>query len=89
MQFVEMEHLNIWIGSWNVNGRYTAESLSGWLIPNEKAMPDIFVLGLQEMDLSAEAYIVTDPTREDEWTDSCFLDLDKIRRDIGKSRQSN
>ena len=46
------------IGSWNVNGKVIRGNLDAWLIESLFLQPDIFVVGFQELDLSAENLIL-------------------------------
>ncbi|KAJ3205252.1 hypothetical protein HDU67_008937 [Dinochytrium kinnereticum] len=63
--FSEYKDLRLFVGTWNVNGNDVTEDLSPWLACEEK--PDMYILGFQELDLSTEAYILSDRTKEDEW----------------------
>ncbi|CAO3665848.1 unnamed protein product [Umbelopsis ramanniana] len=74
-EFVDWQDISVFAGTWNVHGSTPNESLAPWLLGNatedEKAIePDIYIIGLQEMDLSTEAYLWTDPTRENAWCDA-------------------
>ncbi|KAG2176616.1 hypothetical protein INT44_007280, partial [Umbelopsis vinacea] len=71
---------SVFAGTWNVHGSTPDESLAPWLLgnatENEKAIePDIYIIGLQEMDLSTEAYLWTDATRENAWCDAVLNGL--------------
>ncbi|ESN96739.1 hypothetical protein HELRODRAFT_67935, partial [Helobdella robusta] len=58
----------IFCGTWNVNGQPVAADLNEWLSPQkDDDPPDVYVLGLQEMDLSKNVYIFTESAKEDEW----------------------
>ncbi|TPX41049.1 hypothetical protein SeMB42_g05759 [Synchytrium endobioticum] len=65
--FSSYSPITVFVGTWNVCGRPNTESLAPWLSA-EKDEPDLYVVGLQEMDLSTEAYLVADPTRGDAWS---------------------
>ncbi|KAF9191341.1 hypothetical protein BGZ50_009459 [Haplosporangium sp. Z 11] len=66
--FTEHEFMHTFVGTWNVNGRNAKEKLDPWLKVDGETKPDIYVLCFQELDLSAEAYIVLDGSKEEEWT---------------------
>lgn len=106
-EFTEKRQINVFVGTWNVNGKLTSEDLSLWLLsesivsgqpvppsppPKDHAsrssdgnnhnnkklpklkketiasLPDLYVIGFQELDLSAEAFLLNDSPREDFWS---------------------
>ena len=75
-EFTDLFPLSIYVGTWNVNGLEPTESLVPWLQPANESLipclqssnePDIFAIGFQELDLSAECFVFGDKTREDQW----------------------
>ncbi|KAF9954163.1 hypothetical protein BGZ65_004210 [Modicella reniformis] len=66
--FTEYSHMHAFVGTWNVNGRNPTTKLDSWLKVEGDVQPDIYVICFQELDLSAEAYIVLDAAKEEEWT---------------------
>ncbi|KAI0240548.1 hypothetical protein L0F63_007435 [Massospora cicadina] len=66
-QFTTYDQIKLFVGTWNVNGKYATQPLSLWLVEGQEEMPDLYVLGFQELDLSAEAYLLNDSLREEEW----------------------
>lgn len=73
--FTELKNFTIFIGSWNVNGQNCTVSLGEhWLAVDENP-PDIYAIGFQELDLSKEAFVFNDPTREEEWLQACSAAL--------------
>ena len=60
-EYTEYRPMRVFVGSWNVNGKFPREDLSTWLcdgtdasVEAKLAMPDVYVVGLQEMvDLTA------------------------------------
>ncbi|KAF9397951.1 hypothetical protein BGX21_008329 [Mortierella sp. AD011] len=67
-EFTEYDFMHAFVGTWNVNGKNAPEKLDPWLKVEGEVQPDIYVLCFQELDLSAEAYIVLDGSKEEEWT---------------------
>ncbi|KAK4468625.1 hypothetical protein MN116_007813 [Schistosoma mekongi] len=53
-EYLKSKRIRIFIGTWNVNGRDGSNlNLDEWLMPPEGQPPaDVYVLGLQELDLS-------------------------------------
>ncbi|GAB5588489.1 hypothetical protein Unana1_03389 [Umbelopsis nana] len=79
-EFVDWHDISVFAGTWNVHGSTPDESLAPWLLGNatedEKAIePDMYIVGLQEMDLSTEAYLVYDPARENAWCEAVMQGL--------------
>jgi hypothetical protein len=77
-EFTEFTQLKYFAGTWNVNGRPpTADlDLTPWLLSADAAhnlqqtleeIPDIFFIGLQEMDLSAEALLRNESNKDSDW----------------------
>ncbi|KAF9351436.1 hypothetical protein BGX26_010562 [Mortierella sp. AD094] len=67
-EFTEYDFMHAFVGTWNVNGKNAPDKLDPWLKVDGEVQPDIYVLCFQELDLSAEAYIVLDGSKEEEWT---------------------
>lgn len=65
-EYTSEKTLKIFVGSWNVNGQYPAENVRPWLAV-DKDPPDVFCLGFQELDLSAETLLKNVTPRQDEW----------------------
>ncbi|VDK82094.1 unnamed protein product [Onchocerca ochengi] len=59
---------SIFITTFNVNGRMpTFEALPNWLTCSGTSAPDFYVIGLQEMDLSPQAFLMNTSTRHSAW----------------------
>ncbi|CAG9534899.1 unnamed protein product [Cercopithifilaria johnstoni] len=59
---------SIFITTFNVNGRMPAlEDLSNWLACSSASAPDFYVVGLQEMDLSPQAFLMNTSARHSGW----------------------
>ncbi|KAF5363510.1 hypothetical protein D9756_000348 [Leucocoprinus leucothites] len=80
---LDRRHANIMVGTWNLNGRMTVESLVPWLFPREGAPePDMIVLGFQEIvPLTAQQIVQTDPEKKRLWEKKV---MDNIERKPGK-----
>ncbi|KAG0244691.1 Endonuclease/exonuclease/phosphatase [Mortierella sp. GBAus27b] len=74
--FTEYSYMHTFVGTWNVNGKSPTSKLDSWL-KVEGTQPDIYVLCFQELDLSTEAYIITDAAKEEEWTQAINASLGK------------
>jgi hypothetical protein len=70
---------NIFVGTWNVNGRTPSESLLPWLFPYPGLPePDIFVLGFQEIvPLNAQQILQTDPAKRKVWESRIVQTLER------------
>ncbi|KXN89554.1 Inositol-1,4,5-trisphosphate 5-phosphatase 1 [Leucoagaricus sp. SymC.cos] len=74
---------SIMVGTWNLNGRMTVESLIPWLFPRDGAPePDMIVLGFQEIvPLTAQQIVQTDPEKRRLWEKKV---MDSIERKPGR-----
>ncbi|CCK71757.1 uncharacterized protein KNAG_0H03430 [Huiozyma naganishii CBS 8797] len=68
-QFTSYSTINIFVGSFNVNGTTQKTDLSSWLFPiGDKFRPDIVVLGLQEViELTAGSILNADYSKGSFW----------------------
>lgn len=57
--------MQIWVGSYNLNGRPPTESLVPWLFPDGSTLdPDIIAVGFQEIvELTTQQIMSTDPAK--------------------------
>jgi synaptojanin len=64
-EFSRTEELQIWVGSYNLNGCPPTESLASWLFPDGSTLdPDIIAVGFQEIvELTAQQIMSTDPAK--------------------------
>ncbi|KNC52282.1 RhoGAP domain-containing protein [Thecamonas trahens ATCC 50062] len=68
--------LHVLSGTWNVNGKALHESLDVWL--NEVVpAPDLVVVGFQELDLSAETFLLNNSSKASPWEAAILAALDK------------
>lgn len=83
-EFLDSSTINIFVGTWNVNGRAPPdpETLSKWILPTNNnnpqqfQHPEILVLGFQELDTRAEAFVYNDTVKDGAWTaaiEQCLL----------------
>jgi len=55
------------VGTWNVNGQSPTGCLKDWLGGADEEVPDLYVIGFQELDLSWWTFLVQESAKEDEW----------------------
>lgn len=65
-EFTSTKHMKIFVGTWNVNEQVPRKEVSSWLSVDDEP-PDLFVLGLQELDLTADSFLKKDLPREEAW----------------------
>ncbi|KAJ1723572.1 hypothetical protein LPJ53_002095 [Coemansia erecta] len=90
-EFLSSKQINVFIGTWNVNGKSVANSneLSEWLgfVPKDDSqvgydkLPELVILGFQELDARAEAFVYNNAVKDNEWTDA-------IEQGMGNARYS-
>lgn len=73
--YTELKNFNIFIGSWNVNGQSCTVSLGEHWLSVDHSPPDLYAIGFQELDLSKEAFVFNDTSREEEWAKACAASL--------------
>ena len=78
--FTDYQDLRFFVGTWNVNGKLATESLQPWFSSfmedqDPLKLPDLLVLGFQEIDLSAEAFLLNDSPREEYWSNAIKQNL--------------
>lgn len=81
-QFTTNDAINVFTGTYNVNGVNRVEDLSEWLYPiGDKFKPNIVVLGFQEViELTAGSIINADYSKSNFWTqevNKCLNQFDK------------
>ena len=64
LEFSTFSTINVFVGTWNVAGQMPNQDIKSWF---GEADYDIFVFGLQEMDLSTQAYLINDGVSESAW----------------------
>ncbi|KAJ2893421.1 hypothetical protein IWW38_002867, partial [Coemansia aciculifera] len=79
-EFLDCHSISAFVGTWNVNGRApgSSDSLAQWLgfIPADSgqtaltALPELLVLGFQELDVRPEAFVYNNAVKDTEWTDA-------------------
>ena len=65
--FTDLKQMNVFLGTYNVNGQPPTSGLADWLSIDTDPPPDIYAVGFQELDLSKEAFVFNETPREDEW----------------------
>ncbi|XP_074662996.1 type II inositol 1,4,5-trisphosphate 5-phosphatase-like [Tubulanus polymorphus] len=67
--------LRIYCGTWNVNDQSPPQALHAWIVCDVEP-PDVYAIGLQEMDLSKEAFLYNiSSQREAQWIDKLSMSL--------------
>lgn len=72
-EHVDTRTIRVFAGTFNVSGQYASESLSPWLECAHDI--DVYAIGFQEVDLSAEAFLLNDNIKEEEWSDAVLKAL--------------
>ncbi|KAK3942740.1 SacI homology domain-containing protein [Diplogelasinospora grovesii] len=90
-EFSTIEKINIWVGTFNLNGRTDGinEDLSPWLCPPEleSVQPEIVAVGFQEIvELNPQQIMNSDPTRKQLWEKAIKTTLDQHCERIGGER---
>ncbi|KAA1089362.1 hypothetical protein PGT21_015447 [Puccinia graminis f. sp. tritici] len=66
--YVTSKQIKVRVCTWNVFGKQPTESLQDWIIPDpHRDKSDLYVICLQEIDDTPEAYIRYTPQRENFW----------------------
>ncbi|KAJ2800704.1 hypothetical protein H4R21_003072, partial [Coemansia helicoidea] len=75
-EFLTQHGLDVFVGTWNVNGRgpATGAELQAWL-GAAGAAADLVVLGFQELDVRAEAFVYNNAAKDAEWTEAVEASL--------------
>jgi hypothetical protein len=71
-EYLAIESLRVFCGTYNVNGRLPDESLRAWLCVSSSSPPHIYAIGFQEVvDLTTTSFILQSDwmDREQRWTD--------------------
>lgn len=66
--YVTSQPIKVRVGTWNVYGKQPVESLQDWIVPDAgRDRSDLYVICLQEIDDTSEAYVRYTPHRENFW----------------------
>jgi len=78
-KFSIQDKINILIGTWNVGGHPPAKDIFQWLYPEDEKLPDIYVIGIEEVvELIAKQVISTDTEKAKAWENEILKNLKKI-----------
>lgn len=82
--YTSLSNYRVFCGTWNVNGQSPTTELSDWLATESERLtpPDIYAIGLQEMDLSKNLYLLGESARESEWVTRVEEALRKVSKDV-------
>lgn len=68
--------VTVFLGTWNVNGISPPQSLGDWLgagfANSDSGYPDIYCVGFQELDMSANALLLGNEAKVRPWEDAVF-----------------
>eukprot|EP00123_Amoebidium_parasiticum_P018177 comp24124_c0_seq2/m.43765 comp24124_c0_seq2/g.43765 ORF comp24124_c0_seq2/g.43765 comp24124_c0_seq2/m.43765 type:complete len:870 (-) comp24124_c0_seq2:278-2887(-) len=76
-EYSDKKKIRVFCGTFNVNGKMPDQSLKPWLEETNQDPPDIYALGFQELDLSAQAFLLNGSVREDYWAQAVEEALSK------------
>lgn len=85
-RFCTYHPVRLFITTFNVNGRSPPESLHDWLIFDTEALPDLLVIGLQEMDLALGTYVSDNQNKQNEWLSVLNRNLPKMYKQVAYVR---
>ncbi|KAJ1676791.1 hypothetical protein EV182_007491, partial [Spiromyces aspiralis] len=81
-------HLNVWVGTWNVNEKSPPNDLRPWMdfLPDKQAVegelddscPKILAFGIQELDMSSSAFVYHDQNKDQAWYDAISMTLGSL-----------
>ncbi|KAL6630159.1 SacI homology domain-containing protein [Neocallimastix sp. 'constans'] len=82
-KFSSKGSITIFAGTWNVNGRpppsYGNEDIYQWLYPDDDKLPDIYVIGIEEIvELTPQQVMSTDPEKRQIWENEILKFLKKL-----------
>ncbi|KAJ1516358.1 hypothetical protein HMI55_002453 [Coelomomyces lativittatus] len=83
-KYIQSHPIRLWIGTWNTAGKLPTSSFKNWL-PSTFTDIDIFVFGFQEIDMSTDAYLVSDPKLMDNLLQRISEGLNHSYKCIAKS----
>ncbi|GMT00587.1 hypothetical protein PENTCL1PPCAC_22761, partial [Pristionchus entomophagus] len=72
-KYSKIESAKVVVSTFNVNGRIPPNQIDDWL--NSESDADVYVIGLQEMDLSVGTYIMENGVKEKQWISSILASI--------------
>lgn len=81
-EFSSPHEIQIYAGTFNVNGKTPDVDLTPWLFPPEmEQFPDLYLIGLQELvELTPGQILNTDPTRKQGWSEGIGKCLNRRKK---------
>ncbi|WAR61644.1 hypothetical protein PtB15_12B334 [Puccinia triticina] len=77
--YVTSKEIKVRVCTWNVFGKQPIGSLQDWIVPDaEKDKSDLYVICLQEIDDTPEAFIRYTPQRENFWCEVAQKSIESI-----------
>jgi hypothetical protein len=86
-KFTETKQLRVFVGTWNVGTQRPDDTITEWLrtdnkedldAPGSGGKIDMFVIGLQEIDMGAEALLLNDTNKSQPWEDTLRSAIFKV-----------
>lgn len=88
-QFCTYHPVRLFVTTFNVNGQSPPENLHDWLMLDAAALPDLIVIGLQEMDSAFQSYLFDSTEKQNEWLSVLFKNLPNVYEEVAHVRMTS